>query len=184
MGLQLDPEEIFGVAVVDVGRRVLCFVGCLAFASFLAALSLGMGEAIVDLHFGDVFEWLPYFWFLFLAPFISGWGLLYIPFVLAFAFRVFTNQSGILRELPVFLAIEAFLIVFTMSRFDWALLASVVMLCGCLGGVVWLGVIFQQRFRRNTEDHLLGLAIENEMRRKSLRKDFGTESFSEVNDGS
>lgn len=61
---------------------------------------------------------------------------------------------------------------------------AVVMLVGCVGGVVWLGLILEQRFRRDTEEHFMGLAVENDARRKSLRKNFGTESFSEVNDGS
>ncbi|MFC7337733.1 hypothetical protein ACFQY0_11135 [Haloferula chungangensis] len=184
MGLELDPEEIFGVAVVDVGRRVLSFSGCLVVASLLASVALGMGEAIVDLDLGDVFEWLPYFWFLFLAPFVSGWGVLYIPLVLALAFRVFTNQGGMFRELLVFLGTGALLIVLAVSEFDWALLASIVMLSGCVGGVVWLGLILEQRFRRDTEAHFMGLSIENEMRRRSLKKTFGTEAYNEVNDGS
>ena len=182
--MQLDPEEIFGVAVVDVGRRVLAFFGCHLSAAFLAAMSLGMGEAIVDLDFGDTFEWVPYFWFLFLAPCVSVWGIFYIPVLLASAFRFFTSQGELTRQFLGFQAVGALLIVFSVSRIEWELLASVVMLAGCLGGVIWLGLLLEQLWRRKAEEHLMGLAVENQMRRKGLQDDFGTESYDEVNDGS
>ncbi len=184
MGLQLDPEEIFGVAVVDVGRRVLCFIGCLLSASFLGALSLGMGESIVDLNPRDLFDWMPYFWLLFLLPCISGWGIFYIPVLLASAFRIFTSQGPLLRQFVGFLGAEALLIVLAMSQLEWEGLASIVMVVGCWGGIVWLALLLEQRFRRDAEEHFMGLAVENHARRKTLRKDFGTESFDEVNDGS
>jgi hypothetical protein len=184
MGLQLDPEEIFGVAVVDVGRRVLAFVGCLMTASFLGALSLGMGEAIVNLNPGDVFDWVPHFWFLFLMPCISAWGVIYIPTLLASAFRFFTSQGALLRQFLGFLGAEALLIVLAVSKFDWECLAAVIMLVGFWGGIVWLGLLLEQRSRRKAEEHFMGLAVENQSRRKGLQDEFGTEAYSEVNDGS
>jgi hypothetical protein len=184
MGLPFDPEEIFGVAVVDAVRRGGSFVGCVLGASILACLALGMGKALVNLAPADVGDWMPYFWFLFLAPCLSGWGVFYLPCVVGSGFTFATREEGLFRPFLIFLGIKALLIVLTASGFDWECLASLVMLAGCYGGLVWFGLLLEQRWRRKAEEHFMGLAIANQQRREGLRDDFGTESYDTVDDGS
>ena len=175
MSLPFDPEEIFGVAAVDVVRRVACFIGCIAGASGLGALALGLGEAVIDLDPSDVGDWLELSYFLFLAPFISPWVVLYFPAVLASAYVFFTKQSALLRPFLVFLAVESLLIVLAASKYEWECLASVVMWAGCIGAMVWLGLILEQRWRVQAERHLIGVTVENQIRRGELCAKFGTE---------
>ncbi|MGB6219661.1 hypothetical protein [Haloferula sp.] len=184
MGLPFDPEEIFGVALVDTFRRTLLFIACTVGASLLACMALGMGEAVVGLDPGEIAEWLPYFWFLFLAPLVSGWGVLYVPCVLGAGFAFATGQGSLFRPFLAFLGIQSLLIVFTASGFEWECLVSVIALVGCYGGIVWLGLLLEQRWRRKSEEHFMSLAIENQQRREGLREDFGTDAFDELNDGS
>ncbi|MEP4078049.1 hypothetical protein [Haloferula sp.] len=183
MGLPFDPEEIFGVAMVDAVRRGTTFVGCVVGSSLLACLALGVGEAVVGFDLWEAFEWLPYAWFIFLTPCVSGWGILYVPCVLGAAFVFTTNQGGLLRYFLGFMGIQALLIVFTVSSFSWELLVSLIMLAGSFGGLVWLTLLLEQRWRRKAEEHFMGLAVANQQRREGLRDDYGTEAYDEVDDG-
>lgn len=200
MPLPFDLEDVVGVALADGLRRAAMLIGCVAAASFLAALSLGLGEVVADGGFdmnrmpGAMARML----WLFLAPFTSAWAVLYLPVLVALGFYAVKADAPDGRVGAVFLFLLGLLIVLSAPPPDWFSpswfgmsigggvadpdkaeaiwrTAGGVGVAGCSAGIFWLAWVLRQRSRVASEEHLVGVAIENQRRREIMREEFGTD---------
>lgn len=202
MNLPFDLEDVIGVALADLLRRVGLIVASVAGASWLAALGLTVGELLVarsldsELVAGALGRGL----WLFLAPLLTGWAVLYVPLVLAGAIY-FTKADDI--DPRVFVAalflIAAFICISASPPWwfspSWLMafssappppsnpaaaaliwrgigLGIVTGSCGCFA---WLAWIWRQRQEAAQARHLIELTAENERRRNEFRETLGTE---------
>jgi hypothetical protein len=197
MGLPFDLEDIVGVALADVLRRAGLIIGCVGGASFLSAVSLGLGEMAADGSFdlevfGDAM-WRA-FW-LFLSPLTSAWGILYAPMVLAAGFYFVKAEFPTGFWFGVFLSLSSFLIVFSAPWPSWfvgtwwtgggvadperaAMIwrgVAAAHLTGVLGAFFWLARWWDNKRRIDEEQHFVSVTIENEHRRQQIRDTFGTD---------
>lgn len=200
MPLPFDLEDIVGVALADVLRRAAMVIGCVVGASFLAALSLGLGEVVADggVDVSRMPGALGRMLWLFLAPFMSAWAILYLPVLVALGFYCVKADAPDGRIYAVFLFLLAILIVLSAPRPDWfspswfgmsigggvaepdkaALIwrsVGSVGVAGCSAGLFWLAWILRQRSLVASEEHFVGVAIENQQRREVMREEFGTD---------
>jgi hypothetical protein len=200
MASPFDLENLFGLALADGLRRAGLLIGCVAVASFLAALSLGCGEMVADGGFDP--SRLPaamggMLW-LFLAPFLSAWAILYLPLLITLGFYSVKAEAPDGRVCVLLLFLLGMLIVLSAPRPDWfapswygipmgggvadpdkaALIwrsVGAVIVTGCSGGLFWLAWILRQRSQAASEQHFVGVAIENDLRRQRMRDTFGTD---------
>ncbi len=181
MQLPIDIEDIIGVALADVLRRA----GAIA-ATVFAALALTLvALAAADLVEGVVSRGLAGFGFpdvdhpawIFLAPFLSGWGALYVPFLVGLLiFWTRADQPG-LRAWAI--GVAALSLLYLASVWVWRekaagfIVAAAVVWAGCNGALVFFSVLLDERRRVRAEEHLLGVTIENEQRRQRFRDEQG-----------
>lgn len=200
MASPFDLESVFGVALADGLRRAGLLIGCVAGASFLAALALGCGQVVADGSFDPsrmpaamgAMRWL------FLAPFVSAWAILYMPLLVTLGFYCVKAEAPDGRVYVVLLFLLSLLIVLSAPRPDWfapswygismgggvadpdraALIwrsVGAVIVTGCSGGLFWLAWLLRLRSQAVSEEHFVGVAIENQQRREVMREEFGTD---------
>lgn len=201
-GLPFDIEDIVGVALADGLRRAGLIVACVAGASGLSALGLAVGEIVVakSLEPGLLAAAFGRAFWLFLAPLLTGWAVLYVPLVLASGFYFVKAEAPDARVFVAALFLISGIICLSAAPPGWfepswmsALSAApappsdpqraalvwrsvgffaVAGCCGCFG---WLAVVWRQRRRAAEEAHLAEVMTENERRRIELRQSHGTE---------
>lgn len=173
MGLPFDIEDVFGVALADVLRRSFGFVAVVLGGVLLAACSLGAAEVVMDFDFGAFSDWLEESPWLFLAPVFSGWGVLALPLVIGsglYCKFAETPHPGVLSGLA---GAVALLVLFSVEDLGIERWVAVVLATGTVGSFVWFFRLWGQVRRSDAETHLMGVAIENEMRRQRMRDEVG-----------
>lgn len=202
MGLPIGLDEVFGVAVADVLRRAGLIIGCVLGAMLVAGVGLGAGEitaALVEFRsigsevwnsVGARFLWLG------LAPLGSGWGILYVPFMVGMWIYFVRADAPSVRAFSICVGGLALLLVLSAGDPHWfspsawwrpaapgvsnpdasrLILKSVALVAwlGCAGGIAFFALMLERRARAKAEVHLMGVTIENELRRQELREQHG-----------
>lgn len=175
MPLPFDLEDVVGVAKADVLRRAGLIFGCILGTSFLICLSAGLVAAVAYLDPSELWEALGAAIYLFLIPVIGGWGILYVPTLVAAGFYFVKAESPSLRGFVIFSAILGVLMVLGLGGLGWDALVILLVFSGFLGGIWWLGLWWRNRQRILGEQHLMEVAIENQQRREAMREAFGTD---------
>ena len=173
MPLPFDLEDIVGVALADILRRVGMIAACVLGAPFLVAFSVASVYALGDLDFGYFGEMLLAAPLLFLLPVMSVWGILYVPTLIAACFYFTKSESPAARAYVVFTAILAALILCAADEWEWGLIFVVLIIAGVLGSILWFARWWENKQRVEGEQHFMALTIENEQRRQAMRDKFG-----------
>ena len=67
------------------------------------------------------------------------------------------------------------LLLLSIPGLGWERWAALAVGLGAVGAVGWLAWFWQKRQEAEAEEHLMGIAIENEQRRQAMRERFGTD---------
>lgn len=181
MQLPFDFEDIVGVALADVLRRAGAIAATIFAALALAVVSLAAADlvdSVITRGFrGFGFPEVDHPGWIFLSPFLSGWGALYVPFLVGLLiFWTKADQPG-LRAWSI--GVAALSLLYLASVWVWHekdaafIVPATVIWAGCGGAMVFFSIILDQRRRARAEEHLLGVTIENEQRRQRLRDEQG-----------
>ncbi len=175
MSLPFDLEDVVGVAIADMLRRVGLIVASVLGTSFLVCLSAGLVAAVAGLNPTALWDALPAAVYLFLMPVITAWGILYVPALIAVGFYFVKADSPTMRAFLISSATLGVLMMLALGDFDWRGGVVLLVFSGFLGGLWWLGLWWRNRQAILGEQHFLGVAIENQQRRDAMREEFGTD---------
>lgn len=181
--IPLDPEEIFGTAVWEAANRAFAFLGCLLLGSLFALFSALGAQTILSLTplAGSYF-----------LPFFSAYGLLMFPLYVmtsVFAFLAVPNAFVALfyyirceepspSRFIFFAGIQQFCLTGAFN--EWAFESAFMGESIASSAVLWFFslsffalLFFAKAFWKNKqrcghEEHLMGVAAENEVWKKSL----------------
>ena len=179
MNLPFDLEDILGAALADVFKRMLLFVTCILAALLCTHISLCIAGIIAKLAFITYYGSSKYNidWMLILKPFSNGMILLYAPVVLpvfGVAARYFTRA-----EEP---SVKWWVVFFFLLSLGMTLPAvaepggnficgiAFALLLGFAASVFGLFRFWGNHQYRKSEEHLMGVAMENEMRRQEKER--------------
>lgn len=131
------------------------------------------------------------------TPFGSGWGVLYVPFLVGLLFFWIRAEEPGLLAWAVGTGVLALVYVLAAGDPEWFSPSlwgfslgggvadpghlriifkgvAVFVWLGCGAGLVFLSLMLRQRRRAQAEEHLFGVTIENEQRRQEMREKHGT----------
>jgi hypothetical protein len=211
MGLPFDLEDVFGYAIADLLRRVGLILAVIYGGSLIAMLGLAIGSVAagvveygsLDFDLMEVGTWSIVF--APVLPVISAWGVIQVPLILGIGFYCVKSEAANLKVLAVCAVVVGLIHVLAAPDPDWFNptwygmpigtavsdpdklrlvrgLTALPLVLGCGGAFWFLAVFLERRAAVQAESHLMGVTIENEMKRGNLREEFGTE-IAEHNDG-
>lgn len=202
MALPFDLEDVLGVALADVLRRVGMLMAAVFVGTLLGGAAVLAGELVAwrvengtwDL---DVWDWtLSELMLLPLRPVTSTWGMLYVPMLIGMGFYFTRAASPGPQSLAMCITLVGFCAVvgrgepgwFSPSWFGLALGASVsdpgklyAIMIG-VGLFLWLGMsgsfwffslFWERRQRAKAAQHLVAIAHENEAKRRRIQEETG-----------
>ena len=178
--MSFDLEDVFGDALADVIRRVLCFLSCVLGAAFCTSIGSVLFVMIEesDFEFEYVLDAVTSFWILLLQPVFSGWLILYLPCLIAAgAYFTKSDEPKVLWWGIIFVLLSALMILPFLSydRYHLACAMAFLFDVGIAGAIYWLGRLWESKKQAKAHQHLMGITTENEMRRQSLRDELGTD---------
>ena len=211
MGLPFDLEDVVGYAIADMLRRVGMILAVVYGGCLIATLGLSFGNVVAGwFEYGSVKFGLmePELWLTVFAPvlpFISAWGVLYVPLVLGIGFYCVKSDAPNFKVLAIGAIAVGCMLVLAAPDPDWfnptwygmplgtgvadpdklrlaRRLSAFPLVLGCGGAFWFLAVFLERRAAAMAESHLMGVTILNEERRGELRDKFGIE-IAEHRDG-
>ena len=187
MGIPLDIEDILGAGCLISIGRALSSLSCLWLGSATGIVAVEAGVLSVELLTGggmppDLMDYLvgvlircalgP------LVLILSYTVLLFFPLLLAVYFTMARGDNGSLTKWLVYAGITGFLAVLSLtSQFDLDARSIGLSMAFWLVAMISLtaGAFFLTAWqRRRMVQHLIGVAAENDQRRRELAEEFGT----------
>ena len=182
--VQLDPEEIFGSAIVEAAQRALAIFACLYLGSFLALLG-ALGFETAATLISSRFTALPDYQLdgsLVLLPFMSfasAFVFLTIPNILCTAVYFFRSEEPTRQRFILFTTIQQISIAGAFAEYSLSYSPSILdVVIVVVGGLIfqataWGLFYFALTFIKNKqrcshEEHLMTVAAENAVWRQKL----------------
>ncbi len=203
MPLPFDLEDVVGSALADLLRRVGMLALVVIGGTMMGGFWGGMGEMTVwrmeggswdpEYVLGPVIA-AP---LLVLRPIVSAWGFLYVPFLIATCLYFAKAADPGMRAVVAWGAATGFFAVVGRGEPIWFTPSWMSSMMGApsvadpgklyaimigIGLVLWMGLsgaswflalFWNGRVRIRSEEHLMGIAAENEVKRKSLKEEIG-----------
>ena len=203
MPLPFDLEDVVGVAIADLLRRVGMLALVVIGGTAMGGFAVGMGEMVAwkleggswdaEYVLGPVIA-AP---LMVLRPMVSAWGFLYVPCLIAACFYFAKAADPGMRAVVAWLAVTGFFAVVGRGEPVWFRPGWVSAMLGAppvaepgklyaimigIGLVIWAGLsgaswflamFWSSRVRLKSEEHLMGIAYENEQKRRELQERTG-----------
>lgn len=185
MAIELDIEDILGAGCLASIGRALATLSCLWMGAATGSVAVLAAEALLEASSGKTPEfdqlaievlvlvaWGP------LLIFASTLLPLFFPLVVLVYFRFARGEGGSVRAWVIYAAITGLLVLLSLRFWrELSLLESAVgafFWLGFAGALGWLAYLILLWHRRRSNEHLMGVAAENEDRRRAFAEADGT----------